>query len=146
MLRIIGALLVLYGSLRFGFCYREEIRQNLERVRYLQKILEMFQSEIRFSKASLPEACYLIGRKVEQPYARSLLKIHEEMGENRGIPFSKVWRAEMEKCLIILSISKKEKDIFLDFAGCSGFADNEMQVRSIEQYASLLNQSIKRME
>lgn len=146
MLKIIGAILLICGTTGFGLACRDEMNQILYHLRYLQNILELIKSEISYSKATLPEACKNVGKKVHEPYQSSLTTVCEVMKKNKGLTFDVVWKQEMGKCLKKLPLKKKEIDIFLDFSTCSGFPDNKMQVKALEQYYHLLGQSVKTME
>lgn len=68
------------------------------------------------------------------------------MEENTGEGFGQVFKSRMEECLGKIPIQKEERDIFLQFASCSGFEDGKMQIRSMEQYRDLLQDIVKRVE
>lgn len=143
--RIIGACLIIAGSTGIGFWYRSRFYRALWHLRYMQRILELFMSEIRYGKATLPECCRQIGQKSEEPYRKALLTIHKEMGSrNRG--FYEVWREYMEAALLEVPVSKDEKEIFLGFSAGCGLTDNKMQIRAIEQYRDMLAGAVKNRE
>lgn len=146
MLKFFGALLVILGCTGFGAACREEMKQVLFHTRCLLMILELLKSEIAYSKATLPEACRMIADRMEEPYRSSLFKIYEIMKTNRGLPFEKVWRQEMGKCLQTVLPGKKESELFLQFSHNTGFADNQMQIKALEQYCEMFAQSVRKQE
>ena len=146
MLKVLGALLVIMGCTGFGAAYREDMKQVLFNTRSLLMILELLKSEIAYSKATLPEACRMTAGRMEEPYRSSLLKIYEIMKTNRGLPFDKVWRQEMGKCLQTVLIGKKERELFQQFSHNTGFADNRMQIKALEQYCDMFAQSVRKQE
>lgn len=146
MLKITGAILLIAGTTGFGIACRNELVQKLAALRYLSSLLEMLRGEICFSKAALPEACRLIGRRAKEPYRETLFAICDKMGENRGVSFDVVWKEEMERCLERLPIDREEKELVLNFFSCSGFADRRMQERAVEQQCGLLQQAVKKQE
>lgn len=103
-------------------------------------------SEIRFSKATLPECCRRLSERVEEPYKQAFLDIHQSMKENTGEGFGSVFSRRMESCLESVPVMKQEKELFLKFAAESGFEDGEMQIRSIERYNDMLKDIITRLE
>jgi len=146
MLKVIGAMLVIAGSLGLGFSYRQDMRECLYNTRCFFVILELLEGEIRYAKASLPEACRVVAGRVESPYKEGLLAVYRGMCENRGLPFFIVWRQEMGKATQQIFTGKREKELFLEFAGECGFADTQMQQRSMERCRDVLEQSIKKQE
>jgi stage III sporulation protein AB len=104
----------------------------------MSRIMEMMMSEIRYSKATLPECCRSIGERIQEPYRGAFLDVYRAMRENTGEEFGQVFRRRMEECLKTVPAQKKEKELFLRFAAESGFEDGDMQLSSIVQYQDLL--------
>ena len=146
MLKLIGAVLVIAGALGTSLAYRQDMQKYLYNTRCFFIVLELLESEIRYSKASLPEACRMVAQRVETPFSEGLLAVWKGMCENTGLPFSIVWKQEMGRQLADISVGKKEKQYFMQFAENSGFADNQMQIRGLERCRELLSQSIKKQE
>lgn len=146
MLKLLGAVLVILGSTGFGLAYREDLRQTLYNTRSLAMILELMKSEIAYSKATLPEACRMAGEKMEDPFKSYLLGICEIMRTNKGLPFDKVWKQEMGKCMKSLLLGEGDKELFLQFSDSTGYADNRMQLLALEKYSDLFAQSVKKQE
>lgn len=111
MLKVLGAVLVILGSTGFGLAYREDLRQTLHHTRCLFMIFELIKSEIAYSKATLPEACRMAGEKMEEPFKSYLSGICEIMRTNKGLPFDRVWKQEMGKCIRDLSLGREDKEL-----------------------------------
>lgn len=146
MLRFLGAVFIIAGSSGIGFTYRHELHSGLKHLRFLRQILEMIISEIRYNKATLPECCRQVGMKSEEPYSSTLLEIYHMLNEERGLSFAECWEQEMGKCLAKLPVSKKEAQLVLGFASCGNMADNNMQIRAIEQYRDMIDSAVKKRE
>lgn len=146
MQRVIGAALIVAGSTGIGFWYGERLQEALRQLRYMKRLLEQFNSEIRYGKAALPECCLLVGRKAREPYRAALLAIHEKMSSPEGACFSEKWREYMGKALSELPLKAEEKKIFLEFADCSGFSDNQMQTGATLQCMEVLALAIRNRE
>lgn len=115
-------------------------------MRNLNRILELLIGEIRYGKATLPECCIRIAGRLPQPYNNSFVHIYEEMKENTGVGFGPIFHKHMEDCLNELPLSEEDKGQFLSLFGDKGFADEGMQIRSIEQNKELLQYTISSLE
>lgn len=146
MLKLLGSILVLLGSAGYAFSCKQELQDRLYQTRCMETILELLESEIRYSKASLPEACKNSASRVEEPYRRGLLEVFQGMEKDRGIPFSLVWKQVMEKCLQQTKVNKKDRLLFLQFAEHTGYADYQMQQKMLQQCRQTLGQSVKKQE
>lgn len=143
MLRIAGAVFIVFGCTGLGFYYRKRFHDALWHLRYMRQILEMFMSEIRYGKATLPECCRQVGTKVENPYKDALLTIQKEAEKRSGRSFYEIWMEVMESALKEVPVTKQEKSIFLEFCSCSNHTDNQMQIRALEQNRDMLNNYIE---
>ncbi len=115
-------------------------------MRNLERIQEMLISEIRYGKATLPECCIHIAGHVSEPYSSYFVHIYERMRENRGEMFGEVFGENMEECLGLLPLTEEDKRIFLSLFSDSGFEDEGMQIRSIEQSKEQLQHTISTLE
>ena len=68
MLRLVGALFLVIGSVGMGAWIKERLKGKLEEVYQIRHIFQLFQNEIIYSRASLPEACLRISGQVKEPY------------------------------------------------------------------------------
>ena len=146
MLKLCGILLLLCGSTGLGWTLKEAQKTRLEELYRLQEILRMLQNEITYSRTSIPEACRRIGERAKEPYRSALLGIHEEIVRNRGEAFDRIWKKQMENCLGQIRISGEDRKLLLDFGGCIGHMDGEMQAELIAGYMHRLSISADRME
>ena len=146
MLQIMGAICIVAGCSGMGLYYRKRFCDALWHLRYMKQILEMFMSEIRYDKATLPECCRRIGAVSKAPYGEAILHIYDAMQEDTGITFNQRWQETMDKMLTELPLGKEEKCIFSQLAENGGSSDNLMQLKSLEQRRDLLDVSIKNRE
>lgn len=146
MLRLAGILLLMAGSIGAGWSAKEKLKASLEDLYRMRQILQMFQSEIAYSRSPLPETCVRVGNRVSEPYRSAFYAIRGEMLANKGDSFLTIWRRQMEICMKKLSIAKEEKQIFMDFGSCIGYMDGDIQAKAVEQYMHKLEIAIGRME
>lgn len=87
-----------------------------------------------------------ISKRLQEPYRSSFIHIYEEMSENTGVGFGQVFGEHMGDCLRELPVTEEDKTVFLSLFPESGFEDNNMQVRTIEQSGELLLHTIERLD
>lgn len=146
MLRVVGAILLMVGCIGSGWSAKEGLKKNLDDLYQIRRIFQMFQSEMAYSRAPIPEACLRIGNRAREPYRSALFSIREEMIADYGESFLNIWNRQMKICMRKLSIAGEDKRLFLDFGGCIGYTDEKMQMQAVEQYIHKLDISIGRME
>ena len=103
-------------------------------------------SEIRYGKSTLPECCLHLAARLGEPYAQAFRDVFEEMQENTGAGFSEVFCRHMEECLAALPVKKEDGENFLRFISKSSYADEGMQLRTMEMSRELLAGAIERVE
>lgn len=145
MLKLAGILCIIIGCTGMGFAYKRQFEERLWHLRRMKQVFALMSGSIRYGKATLPESCLQAAQKSEEPYRTALQEIYRMMKENKGLPFSLVWKREMEKTVRTLPVSGKEKELFLNF-GTGGYMDNRMQQQSIAQYTEELEQYIRETE
>lgn len=146
MLRLLGILLLSAGCMGIGWSWKERLKKGLEESYEVWQILKMFQSEIIYSHAPMPEACLRIAGRVPEPYREAFFEVYKEMLANHGITFAEVWKRQMEGCTGKLVMPAEEKKRFLEFGSCAGFMDGQVQAQMLEQHIRRLELSIDRQE
>ena len=146
MLRLSGSILILSGCVGLGIWYREQFGMRLKNLHTLSDILEMMMSEVRYSKATLPECCLKLSMRMTEPYASVFSGVHGEMMENNGENFGQIFSRRFDKCLKEISLGAEEKTLFLQFAAECGYEDAKMQIASMEQYQERLDALAGRLE
>ena len=67
MLRFAGVVLLMVGCIGSGWSAKERLKKTLDDLYRIRQIFQMFQSEIAYSKAPIPEACLRIGNRTGEP-------------------------------------------------------------------------------
>lgn len=146
MLRLLGSICLLIGSVGVGWSWRERFKTELTQLYEMRQMFKMFQSEIIYSHVPLHEACRRIAGQVKMPYRDALVKIHENMLKNNGEAFGGIWQREMDVCMKQLTVRGEERRILYDFGESVGFMDERMQVEILEQLIYKLELAIDRKE
>lgn len=145
-LRLLGAFFIVAGCTGMGFYYRRRLREALEYLRGMCRLLEQFQSEVRYGKATLPECCKRVGERAGSPFGEALCAVYAHTRQHTGDSFYQVWRTQMEKAVSGLPLTPEEKGFFLDFPKNMGLSDQLLQLRTIEQYRELLQGAVRERE
>lgn len=129
-----------------GLWYRERLTGRLSCLRDLQRIQELFISEIRYGRATLPECCSRLAERLQEPYRACFHAVYERMRENAGEVFGQVFREELKPCLDKLPLAETDKESFLSLFPECGFEEERMQIGTIEQNRELLQRTITELE
>lgn len=146
MLKAMGATMILVGCLGLGIWYRNQFLGRVKYLRILQQILDLWESEVRFGKATLGECCQHMQRQLQEPFRscfeRLNLKLKEANGESCGVLFRKSLEEGMEQ----LPLKREDKEAFLKFIPENGYMDSQMQLLSIQRSRSLLENTMESLE
>lgn len=96
-------------------------------------MLELFLSEIRFSRCTLPEGCMRVAERVREPYVSLFTAIYEKSCENTGESFSEVCREIFREGLAGENACEEDKALFTECFVSGGYAEDRMQLRVMEQ-------------
>ena len=146
MLKVLGCSFIAAGSIGLGMWYRQQYVGRIYHVRQLVAILDMMMSEVRYSKATLPECCIRLADRLEEPYKEAFQAIWEQMSSNTGSTFARLFLNAMKDCLNRLPLEKEEVTLFLEFAGSCGYDDSTMQLVSMERYRERLKQLAEKLQ
>lgn len=146
MLKVMGCGLIAAGSIGLGMWYRQQYAGRIYHVRQLVAILDMMMSEVRYSKATLPECCNRLADRLEEPYRDTFHNIWEQMSSNTGRTFAGAFSDGMKDCFKQLPLEKDEITLFLEFAGSCGYGDSTMQLVSMERYRERLKQLSEKLQ
>lgn len=138
--------MILAGCTGLGVWYGGQFKQQMIVLKELCHVLELFLSEIRFARCTLPEGCLRVARRVSAPFCDMLTTIYERSCENTGESFgdlcSKVFADELQQ----VNISKEDKALFAECFTKSGYEEGTMQLRMMEQGKEELEKKIALLE
>lgn len=131
-MQMLGGLLILLGCFGMGLWYRQQFLGRLYTIRELIRILEQWISEIRYNSATLPECCRQVGRQKRDRLGEICTEVYREYTEKEGIGFLETAEKSFRRQLRTLPLKKEDIDEFLRFVGKEGYADESMQIKSME--------------
>lgn len=131
-MQMLGGVLILSGCFGLGLWYRQQFLGRLHTIRELIRILEQWISEIRYNSSTLPECCRQIGRQRKDRLGEVCTEVYREYTETEGVGFLEMAEESFRRQLGTLPLKKEDIDEFLRFAEKEGYADETMQIKSIE--------------
>lgn len=115
-------------------------------MKYLQKIICLIQSEIRYSKAYLGEIFWKIGQSAEEPYKSWLLEMSKKANMFSGESFEDIWKGSVENNLKVLELPVCELEALKALGNQLGYSDIQVQMRLIELYLEHLEHTISEVQ
>lgn len=146
MLKIVGTLMIFVGCTGLGVWYGGQFRKQIQVLRRFCHVLELFLGEIRFGRCTLPECCMRVSERVEEPYRRLLSDIYRQSCENTGESFGEMCKEILEEGLSKENVSKEDKTLFMDCFENSGYEEDVMQLRVMEQAKEELEKKVILLE
>lgn len=146
MLKAAGCILILAASAGFGFLSGRELKQRLEELKYLKKLLLILRGEIKYTKAPFPEAFRNISKRCKMPFSDFFKNLGEELDKLSGKGFPEIWKERIELDLKELKLNQADRMQLNRLGEQFGYLDGEMQINTIDLYMEQLETEIKTAE
>lgn len=146
MLKTIGAVMILCGCMGLGMWYRSQFLGRVKNLRILRQILDLWESEVRYGKATLGECCLHMQKQLPEPFKSCFERLNRKLQEAGGESCGKLFRMVLEEGLRELPLQKEDIDAFLQFMPENGYMDGQMQLLSIQRSRDLLEDTLERLE
>lgn len=139
-------MMILLGCLGLGIWYRSQFIGRVKSLRMLQQILDLWESEVRYGKATLGECCQYIQRQLPEPFRDCFERLNAKLRESGGESGGKIFREALEEGMKELPLKQEDREAFLRFLPESGYMDSQMQLLSIQRSRALLEETMDRLE
>lgn len=143
MLKLIGVIMVIGASSGLGFAMSQELKDRIEALIYIKKIMLMLRGEIKYMKSPLSEAFSNMAVRVNPPFSEFFKALSMELEELEGNPFSMIWKEKINKYLKGLRLLKHDYEQIERLGENFGYLDGEMQLNTIDLYIEQLEVEIK---
>lgn len=127
----------------WGIMKAERVKNQLDNMKYLQRIISLLQSEIRYSRVFLGEIFHNIGQGTKEPYKSWLLEMSERADAFSGDSMEDIWKSSIERNLKILELPQCELEALKSLGNQLGYADIQVQMRLLDLYQEHLNRTIR---
>lgn len=146
MLKGIGAVCILCGCMGLGLWYRSQFVGRLKTLRRLQQILDLWESEVRYGKATLGECCQRMEKQLSEPFRSCFQRLNQRLQHTGGESCGKIVQRTLREGMEGLPLKAEDKEAFLQFVPESGYMDGQMQLLAIQRSRTLLEHTIDRLE
>ena len=133
MLKMVGAICVMTGSLGCGLIYVQNQRHKIMYAGLWENIMQMFLSEISYKKQSLYLAVYEIAERIGGREGECFKRIYERYQRYEGESFSLLWEEEWNWYFKERRMQEAEKKLIQEFAEVSGYEDERIQMKLVEE-------------
>ncbi len=145
LIKIIGCILVIVSTTGMGFFFSGELRNRVDDLKELKKIIVLLRGDIRYARTPLPEAISAIEKRHEGRFKVFLEDISLRLQELSGQTFAQIWKEAVEKDLEDTSLGKKDKLDLTHFGENLGYLDKEMQMNTLDLYITQLEAEISEL-
>lgn len=115
-------------------------------MRYLQRIVYILQSEIRYSRLFLGEIFCGIAQNAKEPYKSWLVEMSNKADVYEDVLFEDIWKSSIEKYLWILHFPARELEALKSLGNQLGYADVQIQVKLLDIYLEHLEYTISEVQ
>lgn len=140
--KLLGITLITGSSTAIGFFFSGRLRERIEELEMMKKLLMLLRGEIRYNHATLTESFQIIAERMENIYGMFLLRVSEELMAMDGQTLAQIWERNVRECFRESAMSREDKDRLLSLGGQLGYLDIEMQLNTIELYLEQLQEEI----
>ena len=132
MLRLIGSLMVICGSVGFAGSLCGELNLRLKLLKQIRGIYENMKYHISYQKMTIPEALLRLSEKEQAPFGAAFEAVCKGIYEGEE-NLSTLWKVQMDKALAHTPLKKQEKKLLYDFPFCLGFMEENAQAKALEE-------------
>ena len=135
MLKAAGACLLIAGCAGFGWCIWRDLEKRAEQLKLLERAVVMLESEVDYSRSSLPDGLMRVGGRLDGELGECLKRAGRQVREEAGMTLERAWEENIREYLKKTCLKERERELVKAFPEYTGFADGRMQLAALEQFA-----------
>lgn len=145
-MKLIGACLVMTGSMGLAAMRIKKDRKRKELLRQLQNLFGLLHSEIQYRNLTITEAFLQISRRIDSYLSLFLQRVIEEWRQKEGKLIREIW-SNWVQAYFAHSYLTKEDIVWIEKLGEGlGSFDRKEQIRQIEYLMDYLKQEYELSE
>ncbi len=148
-MKYVGILIMAGAVIGGGFLAADRWKERLKVLLLLRQMIFYLKGQILYSNATLPEALSEVGNRfadgregAEKEPGLFFLRVFRRMEEKSGTPLFTIWKEEMEKFPTEFPMDKADKQNLSALGENLGYADRDMQERTLLFYLEQTDDSI----
>ncbi|MBQ2745985.1 MAG: stage III sporulation protein AB [Lachnospiraceae bacterium] len=143
MIKIIGIAMLVASAIATGSVMACQVKERVEELLYLKKLMLIFKGELRYKNAMLSEAFMSVAMRAKAPYDSLFRELSEATEDNHSMTMSKVFEDKVDQVLGGNTFLNKEDVTRLKELGDTmGYQDQKMQLANIDLYVDRLSQTV----
>lgn len=144
MVKFIGIVMLVVAAIATGSIMARRVKERVEELIYLKKLMLIFKGELRYKNAMLSEAFMSVAVKAKMPYDRLFRELSEGTEDNYSTTMAKVFEQKVDEVLVDNTFLNKEDVARLKELGDTmGYQDQKMQLANIDLYIDRLSQAVE---
>lgn len=138
LIKLCGVLFIVASTTFLGIRRADDIKEEYRQMRYLQRIICMIESEIRYARSHLGEIFSHIAGHAKEPYKGWMISMARDMRTESEDRFEDMWNREIDGYLKGAGLSENELLGLKQLGEQLGVSDLELQIRFLELYQQQL--------
>jgi len=132
MIKLTGALLVLFAGTAFGFFQAAKYVQRSKQLRILIHALQRLETEINYGQTPLPDAFNRTSQMTEQPIAILFEQTAKLLENEEELALHEAWLQAVEYCWGYTALKSREKEVLLRMGTVLGMSDSDDQRKHLQ--------------
>lgn len=138
MLKLIGAVLILFAGAMFGFYQASQLSRRPKQIRHIIQALGRLETEIVYGLTPLASAFGKMAAQLPEPAAGLFRKAGEGLAASTDRSAAEIWQEAAEEQWKYTAMKSGEKQIVMQLGNSLGRSDREDQIKHLRLAASQL--------
>lgn len=145
MLKAVGGILVILSTTAMGIRKASDLKQQYAQLLYVQRLMYMLQSEMRYARDSLGEIFLHIGSQSEEPYGTWFQEMNHRIEKRNGETLEELWADSVWQNLWECGLREEDIQRLAELGGQLGAVDMEMQMKALELFQMQVTAALNTM-
>lgn len=132
MLKLFGAVLILFAGTAIGFVQAGSYINRSKQLRMLIYALQRLETEINYGQTPLPAALQKSSEGISQPINRIFTDAALMLEEPRELSMQEAWQQAIDRVWGSTALKEREKDVLLRMGTVLGMSDAEDQQKHLQ--------------
>lgn len=131
MIKLIGAVLILFAGTMIGFQQASRLVERPRQLRQLAHALQRLETEISYGQTPLPEALVRTADAAPEPLSTLFRKAANGIWETEGLSFRESWEQAVKSHWGATSMRSNEQSVLIRLGSTLGISDKEDQIKHL---------------
>ena len=145
MQRLAGSILIIASTAGIGWLYGTELKNYLQKMRYIRYVAGLIKGELEYTGAPLAEVFRETGRRVKKPFSTWLVRMASEIDERGESAFARLWNRGIDRDLRELNLKSEHSILLKELGTFLGQIDQETAGKSMQLYLNRLDLEIEKL-